>query len=129
MIRFDRLTVKSQEALAEAQRIAERAGHQQIDVEHLALALVRQKDGLTPGLLNKLGTDPTIIAGELEQELKRVPQVSGSGAGQVTITSRLNDVFSGAEQEAEHGSSQVARQFRTGPLHRPHPRTPSPGRY
>ena len=101
MIRFDRLTVKSQEALAEAQRIAERAGHQQIDVEHLALALVRQKDGLTPGLLNKLGTDPTIIAGELEQELKRVPQVSGSGAGQVTITSRLNDVFSGAEQEAE----------------------------
>ena len=101
MIRFDRLTVKSQEALAEAQRIAERAGHQQIDVEHLALALVRQKDGLTPGLLNKLGTDPTIIARELEQELKRLPQVSGSGAGQVTITSRLNDVFSGAEQEAE----------------------------
>ncbi|TLY20777.1 MAG: ATP-dependent chaperone ClpB [Nitrospirae bacterium] len=100
-MRFDRLTVKSQEALAEAQRIAERAGHQQIDVEHLALALVRQKDGLTPGLLNKLGTDPTIIAGELEQELKRVPQVSGSRAGQVTITSRLNDVFSGAEQEAE----------------------------
>ena len=101
MIRFDRLTVKSQEALAEAQRIAERAGNQQIDVEHLALALVRQKDGLTPGLLNKLGADPTTIAGELEQELKRLPQVSGSGAGQVTITSRLNDVFSGAEQEAE----------------------------
>ena len=101
MIRFDRLTVKSQEALAEAQRVAERAGNQQIDVEHLALALVRQKEGLTPGLLNKLGADPTTIAGELEQELKRVPQVSGSGAGQVTITSRLNDVFSGAEQEAE----------------------------
>src|SRR5437660_832113 len=101
MIRFDRLTVKSQEALAEAQRIAERAGNQQIDVEHLALALVRQKDGLTPGLLNKLGADPATIARELEQELKRLPQVSGSGAGQVTITSRLNDVFSGAEQEAE----------------------------
>src|SRR5438105_2984489 len=101
MIRFDRLTVKSQEALAEAQRIAERAGNQQIDVEHLALALVRKKDGLTPGLLNKLGADPATIARELEQELKRVPQVSGSGTGQVTITSRLNDVFSGAEHEAE----------------------------
>jgi len=101
MIRFDRLTVKSQEALADAQRVAERAGNQQIDVEHLALALVRQKDGLTPGLLNKLGANPTTIAGELEQELKRLPQVSGSGAGQVTITSRLNDVFSGAEREAE----------------------------
>ena len=67
----------------------------------MALALVRQKDGLTPGLLNKLGADPATIARELEQELKRLPQVSGSGAGQVTITSRLNDVFSGAEQEAE----------------------------
>ena len=101
MIRFDRLTVKSQEALAEAQRIAERAGNQQIDVEHLALALVRQKEGLTPGLLNKLGADPATIARELEQELKRIPQVSGSGAGQASITSRLNDVFSGAEAEAE----------------------------
>jgi ATP-dependent Clp protease ATP-binding subunit ClpB len=101
MIRFDRLTVKSQEALADAQKLAERAGHQQIDVEHLALALVRQKDGLTPGLLNKLGADPATIARELEQELKRLPQVSGPGAGQVTITSRLNDVFSAAEQEAE----------------------------
>src|SRR5207237_10877731 len=101
MIRFDRLTVKSQEALAEAQRVAERAGNQQIDVEHLALALVRQKDGLTPGLLNKLGADPAAIARDLEQELKRVPQVSGSGAGQVTINSRLYDVFSGAEHAAE----------------------------
>jgi len=97
MIRFDRLTVKSQEGLADAQKLAERAGHQQIDVEHLALALVRQKDGLTPGLLSKLGADPATIARELEQELKRLPQVSGPGAGQVTITSRLNDVFSAAE--------------------------------
>ncbi|HEY3197175.1 MAG TPA: ATP-dependent chaperone ClpB [Nitrospirales bacterium] len=101
MIRFDRLTVKSQEALADAQKIAERAGHQQIDVEHLALALVRQKEGLTPGLLNKLGADPATIARELEQELKRLPQVSGPGAGQVSITGRLNEVFSAAEQEAE----------------------------
>jgi ATP-dependent Clp protease ATP-binding subunit ClpB len=101
MIRFDRLTVKSQEGLADAQKLAERAGHQQIDVEHLALALVRQKDGLTPGLLNKLGADPATIARELEQELKRLPQISGPGAGQVTITSRLNDVFSAAEAEAE----------------------------
>ena len=101
MIRFDRLTVKSQEALADAQKIAERAGHQQIDVEHLALALVRQKEGLTVALLNKLGADPGIIARELEQELKRLPQVSGPGAGQVSITQRLNEVFTLAEQEAE----------------------------
>jgi len=101
MIRFDRLTIKTQEALAEAQKLAEKAGHQQIDVEHLALALVRQREGLTPGLLQKLGVDPAVLGRELENELKKIPQVSGSGAGQVAISHRLGDVFSAAEQEAE----------------------------
>src|SRR5439155_673354 len=86
--------IKAQEALAEAQKLAEKAGHQQLDVEHLALALVRQREGLTQSLLNKLGADPAVLARELEQELKKIPQVSGSGAGQVTITARLNEVFS-----------------------------------
>ncbi len=101
MIRFDRLTVKSQEALADAQKVAESARNQQIDVEHLALALVRQRDGLTPGLLSKLGSDAATIGRELEQEIKRIPQVSGPGAGQVSISSRLNEVFNAAEAEAE----------------------------
>ena len=102
MIRFDRLTVKTQEALADAQRLAERAGHQQIDIEHLALALVRQTEGLTQALLNKLGVDPGILQRELEQELRRIPQVSGAGVGQVSITRRVDDLFSVAEKEAEH---------------------------
>jgi ATP-dependent Clp protease ATP-binding subunit ClpB len=102
MIRFDRLTIKAQEALAEAQKLAEKAGHQQLDVEHLALALVGQREGLTQSLLNKLGADPAVLARELEQELKKIPQVSGSGAtGVAGITPRLRDVFSAAEQEAE----------------------------
>ncbi len=101
MIRFDRLTIKTQEALAEAQKLAEKAGHQRIDVEHLALALVRQREGLTPGLLQKLGVDPAVLGRELEQELKKIPQVSGSGAGQAAISRQLSDVFSAAEQEAE----------------------------
>jgi len=102
MIRFDRLTIKAQEALAEAQKLAEKAGHQQLDVEHLALALVLQREGLTQSLLNKLGADPAVLARALEQELKKIPQVSGSGAtGVAGITPRLRDVFSAAEQEAE----------------------------
>src|SRR5437016_3654868 len=101
MIRFDRMTIKAQEALAEAQKLAEKAGHQQLDVEHLALALVLQREGLTQSLLNKLGADPDVLARALEQELKKIPQVSGSGAtGVAGITARLNDVFSAAEQEA-----------------------------
>ncbi|TSA02972.1 MAG: ATP-dependent chaperone ClpB [Nitrospiraceae bacterium] len=100
-MRFDRLTIKTQEALAEAQKLAEKAGHQHIDVEHLALALVRQREGLTPGLLQKLGVDPAVLGRELEQELKKVPQVSGSGVGQAAISRQLSDAFSAAEQEAE----------------------------
>src|SRR2546428_7502119 len=102
MIRFDRMTIKAQEALAEAQKLAEKAGHQQLDVEHLALALVLQREGLTQSLLNKLGADPDVLARALEQELKKIPQVSGSGAtGVAGITPRLRDVFSAADQEAE----------------------------
>ncbi|MEK6605470.1 MAG: ATP-dependent chaperone ClpB [Nitrospirota bacterium] len=100
-MRFDRLTIKTQEALAEAQKLAEKAGHQQIDVEHMALALIRQREGLTPGLLQKLGGDSAVLERELAQELKKIPQVSGSGVGQVGISQRLGDVFSAAEQEAE----------------------------
>ena len=101
MIRFDRLTIKTQEALADAQKLAERTGHQQIDVEHLALALLRQREGLTQDLLQKLGTDPDVLAGELEREMKKIPQVSGPGAGRVAISSRLDEIFSAAEQEAD----------------------------
>lgn len=101
MIRFDRLTIKTQEALAEAQKLAEKAGHQQIEVEHLALALVRQREGLTPGLLHKLGVDPAVLGRELEQALKKIPQVSGSGVGQVGLSQRVNEVFAAAEREAE----------------------------
>jgi ATP-dependent Clp protease ATP-binding subunit ClpB len=102
MIRFDRLTIKAQEALIEAQKLAERDGHQQLDVEHLAVALVRQQDGLIPRLLHKLGADPAALGRDLEQELRKIPQVSGSGmTGQLTATPRLQAVFSAAEQEAE----------------------------
>src|SRR2546422_6902978 len=92
MIRFDRMTIKAQEALAEAQKLAEKAGHQQLDVEHLALALVLQREGLTQSLLNKLGADPDVLARALEQELKKIPQVSGSGATGVADrkSTRLN---------------------------------------
>src|SRR5438094_9769969 len=102
MIRFDRLTIKAQEALAEAQKLAEKAGHQQLDVEHRALALVLQREGLTQSLLNTLGADPAVRAGELELEIKKTPQVAGPGAtGVAGIAPRLRDVFAAAEQEAE----------------------------
>ncbi|MDR3153377.1 MAG: ATP-dependent chaperone ClpB, partial [Deltaproteobacteria bacterium] len=78
-MRFDKFTIKSQEAVADAQTLAERKGHQEILPLHLALALIRQPEGLIGPVLNKAGVPASIIAGELENELTRLPQISGPG--------------------------------------------------
>ncbi len=102
MIRFDKLTIKSQEAVQSAQRIAEQKGNQQIEVEHLLVALIDQEEGVVNPILKKLGADPSGIRKELERELDRLPKVSGPGAiAQVYITQRLNDIFEKAMKEAE----------------------------
>ncbi|MBI3621572.1 MAG: ATP-dependent chaperone ClpB [Nitrospirae bacterium] len=99
-MRPDQLTVKAQEALQSAQQTAERRGHQQLDVEHLLLALVQQRDGLIPPLLKKLGVVPESLAAQLEQSLERVPGVSGAAAP-LSAAPRLTTLFSQAEREAD----------------------------
>jgi len=100
-MQIDRFTLKAQEALQEAKAIAERKNHQQIDVEHLLLALIGQKEGIVIPILQKLGANPDLIASQLEGELNRIPQVTGGGTGQVYISSRLNEIFNAAWKEAE----------------------------
>jgi ATP-dependent Clp protease ATP-binding subunit ClpB len=101
-MRFDKLTVKSQEAIAAAQDIAGRRGHQQVDVEHLLLALLGQQDGVAVPILKKLGAEVGAIERELEAEIARMPQVSGAGAaGQVYVTPRLNKLLESAMREME----------------------------
>jgi ATP-dependent Clp protease ATP-binding subunit ClpB len=99
-MRLDRLTVKAQEALQEAQRSAESRGHQQVDAEHLALALAAQDDGVVPPLLKKIGVDVGRLRRDLEQALDRLPKVTGGG-GQLFAGPRLQEVITKAEQEAE----------------------------
>jgi ATP-dependent Clp protease ATP-binding subunit ClpB len=96
------LTAKSQEALHDAQTTALRLGHQQVDGEHLLLALLDQSDGIVPRLLAQAGADPDKLRLELESELERRPKVSGPGVspGQVSVTQRLARQLAGAEQEA-----------------------------
>jgi ATP-dependent Clp protease ATP-binding subunit ClpB len=100
---LNRLTQKSQEALHDAQTIALRFGHTEVDGEHLLLALLDQPDGLVPRLLAASGVDPDRLRGELEAELSRRPRVSGPGAapGQVFVTQRLSRLFDAAEREAK----------------------------
>ena len=98
---IEKFTLKAQEALQEAKSVAERNHHQQIDVEHLLLALLGQKEGIVIPILQKMGADPGLIASQLENELNRISQVTGRGAGQVYLSSRLNEIFNVAGKEAE----------------------------
>jgi ATP-dependent Clp protease ATP-binding subunit ClpB len=99
---LNRLTEKSQSALTEAQSIAVRQGHQEIDVEHLLLALVTQPDGLTPRLLSQAGVDVGSLTGDLESELNTRPKITGGGIspGELRITQRLARLLDSAEGEA-----------------------------
>ncbi len=99
---LNRLTQKSQEALHDAQTAALRFGHQEVDGEHLLLALLNQSEGLVAPLLGRSGADVDQIREDLTAELERRPRVTGSGAepGKVYVTQRLNRLLDAADQEA-----------------------------
>src|SRR5882672_4717787 len=100
---INRLTERAQEALRAAQSEATRLGHQQIDVEHLLLALLEQEGGLARSILDKTGVDADIVRQRIEAELARLPKVSSptGGAGDVYISGRLNRLLVQAEDEAK----------------------------
>jgi ATP-dependent Clp protease ATP-binding subunit ClpB len=97
----EKMTLKAQEALQDAKSIAERKNHQQIDVEHLLAALISQKEGIVLPILQKLGANVELIVSQLEGELDRIPRVTGRGAGQIYLSSRVNDILNAAWKEAE----------------------------
>ncbi|NIQ39562.1 MAG: ATP-dependent chaperone ClpB [Proteobacteria bacterium] len=97
---MNRLTEKTQEALQAAQTIGARFGHQQIDPEHMLLALLEQRDGLVPRLLTAMSLSPQEIKASVEKHLAGRPQVSGAGAGQIYMGQRLGKILDSAEKEA-----------------------------
>src|SRR5579871_6116817 len=99
MVRFDKFTLKAQEAVQSAQEIAARHDHQQIEPLHLLGALVAQQDGIVPPLLARLGVRPDTLAGEIETRLGRIPKVTG--AVQQQMSPATNKVLEGAFVEAE----------------------------
>ncbi|MGB4780567.1 ATP-dependent chaperone ClpB [Candidatus Methylomirabilis sp.] len=100
-MRFDKFTFKAQEAIQQAQKLAEEREHQAIDVEHLLLALIDQAEGVVQPILRKVGATPGQVASRLIEELRRFPKVSGVASGQVHITPRLEKVLNAALSEAE----------------------------
>ncbi len=100
-MRFDKFTIKAQEALQEAQSLAEKHEHQQIEPEHLLLALLGQNEGIVPQIFQKLGVPVSALAAQLEEIINKIPKVYGGGAGQVYISPRLKKVLDNSFQEAE----------------------------
>ena len=97
-MRLDRMTIKVQEALESAAASARTYTHQEIDLEHLLLALLSQQEGLVPGILQKLNVSLAQVTQELEDVLSKKPRVTGTR--QEYISARLRDVFDRAESEA-----------------------------
>ncbi len=98
MARFDKFTLKSQEAVQAAQDRAAKNHNQQIEVEHLLLALLDQQDGVVVPVLKKLGAEPRAIKADIEATLDKLPKVEG--LVQSYLSPRLNRLFDKAEEEA-----------------------------
>ena len=99
-MRFDKFTLKVQEAIQEAQTLASSYGHQSIEPEHLLVSFLKQEDGIVGAILNKLGVQPHQIEKELISYLERQPRVEGAASGQAYLSERLNKIFDKALTEA-----------------------------
>jgi ATP-dependent Clp protease ATP-binding subunit ClpB len=99
-MRLDKFTIKSQEALQQAQETAAELGHQEVGSEHVLAALLAQPEGVVPPLLQKLGVQPAQVAAEVKRELDRLPKVSGVVGGEY-LSQRLKKALDQAWSEAQ----------------------------
>ncbi|HJO90118.1 MAG TPA: AAA family ATPase [Anaerolineales bacterium] len=102
MMRFDRFTERAQDAAARAYEILQRYGHNQVDTEHILLALLEQPEGVIPQILDMLNVEDELIKQRLDDVLRASPKaaVYGGGAGQVFITPRVKRIIDLANEEA-----------------------------
>ncbi len=97
-MKFDRFTLKSQEALQSAQTEARERGHQRLEPEHLLLVLLEQAEGVVVPVLQKIGADPKAIGSKLREELDKLPKVEGA---ELYVSPVLNRVLDAAWREME----------------------------
>jgi ATP-dependent Clp protease ATP-binding subunit ClpB len=99
-MRFDKFTIKSQELIQEAQSLASRYGHQQIEPEHLLAGMLQEADSIAGAMLLKLGASPGGVARDVTVALEKLPSVSGSGMGDGYLAARAKAVLEAAFAEA-----------------------------
>jgi len=123
MFRFDKLTQKAQEAVQQAQSLAEKNQHQAIHPLHLLIALASEKEGIVRPVLEKCNVQPDTLVTEAGRLLETLPQVSGQPTGTL-ISPPLNQAFEAAFKEAERFKDEfvstehlllaIADQIRSG---------------
>jgi ATP-dependent Clp protease ATP-binding subunit ClpB len=97
-MRFDRFTIRGQEAVQEAIGVAEKNQNQQVEPEHILVAMLEQKEGILRPILGKIGANPAAIVTELQAAIEKFPKVSG---GQQYFSSRTNTIFQDVLKIAE----------------------------
>src|SRR5436305_7326481 len=104
MMRFDKFTERAQDAIARAQEIMTRYKHNQLDVEHMLLAMLEQPDGVITQVLNVLQADAEHIKRRTDEALQSTPKTyfspAHAGGAQIFVTPRLKRVIDAAEEEA-----------------------------
>jgi ATP-dependent Clp protease ATP-binding subunit ClpB len=97
-----KLTQMSRQAVTDAQNVARRLNHNEVDTWHLLSALLTQEKGLVSGLVDKLGLTASALGLAVDRELERLPKVTGSvDTSKIYVTQALNDVLTRAEEEAK----------------------------
>src|SRR5512133_3946456 len=111
MMRFDRFTERAQDAAARAYEILQRYGHNQVDTEHILLALLEQPEGIIPQILEKMNVDQEAIRYKLDELLKASPKAAiyGGGTGQVFMTPRVKRVVDVPKHEANRPKDEYIR--------------------
>ena len=98
-MRWDKLTVMSQEAIQQAQSKAEEMGHQEVGPEHVLWSFLNQEENVVNSLLSKIGVSGAALRRELDRALDRIPRVEGGG--EVRVSGLLRQIMEAAQKEAD----------------------------
>src|SRR5215217_4661637 len=97
-MRFERFTIRGQEAVQAAIGSAEKNQNQQVEPEHLLAAMLEQKEGTLRPILGKIGVQPQTVLDDVQRVIEKFPKVSG---GQQYFSTRINTIFNEAQKQAE----------------------------
>src|SRR5438270_13410745 len=101
-IRWDKFTVKAQEAVQRATDLASEHGNPELMPVHLLAALLEDREGIVPPILEKIGIGTQAVLSDLYREIERLPKVSGGGAHQATLSAAANQLLERAFKEADN---------------------------